>query len=566
VRCMRGDDSRVIVIAMDQPLDGDRHVRKQMGNAENRAKRQSSRFQGLDIYGLQKEVHKHLWNLQFCIDGRYGGLLDLMNYLKNDRKLPYLDPENSSRFYTLANMITLNGVYLYQYLIREGYDPLIIQNYSLTDIEGLLVDRPMAICISSTFVYLDDVLEMASRIKTLDPEIPVIAGGILIKKVLDAGSDLSDQTLEWLSGFYGKVDAFVVEAQGEITLVRLLKAIREKTEWDKIPNLAFYGEGGKMVFTPRQVESTPIDATAISWDKIPKGYLRKALPVNTSRGCAYRCRFCSYHRLFPKVHYKSLDVLRDELRLVQRLGTVSHVRFTDDNFTANKNRLKSVLDMMIKEGFDFTWSSYARASSVTPELVRLMKASRCEFLNMGIESGSQTVLNNMDKRLERAQAMRAIRMLSDHGIWSEGGFIVGYPGETQETFSETVDFIEESGLPYYQPFLFYYSKDMLVHKDRDRFGLEGLGRAWRHNTMDSSEASALISQMIERIDCGFTNGLIGNWETFRLLRGEGYLPGEIFELSRLKRDLQLAMGRSPLDRGFSPEAERILRKLEAIIG
>ena len=534
-----------------------------MINAENRALRQASRFPGLDLYAVQKEVHRNLLRLQLRLNGKYMGLLDLMNYLKNNRRSPELEPDNADQYYSLSNMVTLNGIYLYQYLLRQGYDPYIIQNYSLANLSDLLYRRPLAVCISSNFLYLDDIQEMATRIKDHDSRIPVIAGGMLVKKVLEAGQDLSSQTLNWLSSFQGKVDVFIVEAQGEQTLMKVLETREEGGDLRRVPNLAFFDERGRMRFTPREKEGLHMDTTAIAWDKIPRMYLRKTLPVNTSRGCMYRCRFCSYHRLFPQVNYKSLDVLRKELHLIQGLGFVHHIRFTDDNFTANRNRLESVLKMMIQEKFDFTWSSYARASSLEPGLVKLMKASGCEFLDMGIESGSQTILNNMDKRLEKDQAVHAIRVLNDHGIYSEGGFIVGYPGETPETFSETIDLINTSGLPYYHPFLFYYSKDMLVHREKDKFKLEGLGRAWRHETMDAVTASHLMSQMVGRINRGLTDGQGGNWEAFKLLRGEGYLPDEIFELFRMKRDLHLAMGDLKPGETFPQKIERILNDLDA---
>ena len=102
---------------------------------------------------------------------------------------------------------------------------------------------------------------------------------------------------------------------------------------------------------------------------------------------------------------------------------------------------------MIHEKFSFTWSSFARASALTPELAKLMKQSGCEFVDLGLESGSQKILDNMDKRLSRTQSFDAIRLLNDNGIISRGSFIIGYPGETRDTFLETVDFINESGLP-----------------------------------------------------------------------------------------------------------------------
>jgi radical SAM superfamily enzyme YgiQ (UPF0313 family) len=258
------------------------------------------------------------------------------------------------------------------------------------------------------------------------------------------------------------------------------------------------------------------------------------------------------------VHYKSLEVLKEELRLIQRLGFVRHVRFADDNFTANRKRLKAVLKMMIAEGFDFTWSAFARANTITPEVVELMRASGCELINMGIESGSPLILANMEKKLDPGQSLEAVRLLRENGIYTLGGFIVGYPGETLETFQETVDLIKNSGLTYYHPYLFYYSRSMLVHKEEERYGIEGVGWAWRHKTMDAVEASRLMARMIPLIDRAFTDGQQKTWETFKLLRGEGYTAAAVFELHRLKRDLQLA-----LDSG--EPVEGILREMEGMI-
>jgi anaerobic magnesium-protoporphyrin IX monomethyl ester cyclase len=357
----------------------------------------------------------------------------------------------------------------------------------------------------------------------------------------------------------------VVEAQGEQTLLRVLDELPKGGGLASIPNLALFDEDGEMRFTPREAEARAMNETAVSWDKIPRKYLRHTLPLNTSRGCFYRCRFCTYHWLFPEVQYKSLEVLRQELRGVQALGFVRHIRFTDDNFTADKARLRAVLEMMIEQGFDFTWSSFARASALTPGLVKLMKASGCDFVDMGIESGSQIILDNMDKRLKREQSLEAIRLLNDHGIPSRGSFIIGYPGETEKTFSETVDLINQSGLPYYHPYLFYYSWNTLVHKERERYALQGLGLAWRHRTMDAVEASYLMTQMVRLIEPGLTDGLSYIEEIYKLLRGEGYSAEEILALFKLKRELQLVGSQSSLKRPFSEAAEYIFRGLKSIV-
>ena len=554
---------KVIVIAQNQPLDNDAHLREKMADAEVRAQRQSHRFPDLDLEGLQTRVHENLLRSLLFFDGRTMDLLDLMNAAKNKGRAFDLTRENVSSHYSLANTVTHNGIYLYQYLARHGYDPIIVQNYAVADRDALLALDPMAVCISSNFIYMKDILQMAGWVKESRPHIPVIAGGMLVKKVLHAGARLSAKTLRHFSTYFGKVDAFVVEAQGEQTLIQLLQTLRQGGDMGTVPNLALFDEKGVIYFTPREEEAISLDPTCIPWDTIPKVYLRKTLPVTSSRGCFYRCRFCTYHWLFPEVHYKSIDVLREELRGIQALDFVRHVRFTDDNFTASPARLKAVLEMMIQEGFDFTWSSFARASALTPDRVRLMKASGCEFVDLGLESGSQVILDNMDKKLSRDQSMEAIRMLNGEGIYSRGSFIIGYPGETRETFQETIQLINESGLPYYHPYLFYYSGNTLVHEHRTEFGLQGLGLAWKHHTMDSVEASELMAQMVFRIPHSYTDGQSYVEEIYKLLRGEGYSPEEILELFRLKRQLQVTMEAG--DHVNSEGIGGILKRLQSLV-
>ncbi len=556
---------KIIIIAQNHPLDNDAHLRQKMASAQDRAQRQSSRFPALDLEGIRREVHRNILKSVLILDGRYMDLLDLMNFIKSGRRLPHLTPANVTQYYSLANSVTLNGIYLYQYLTEHGFDPIIVQNYSTANLVDLLEEDPLAVCISSNFIYMDDIRDMALEVKALAPQVAVIAGGMLVKKALNAGQELSIQSLRFFSTFFGKIDAFVVEAQGEETLVKLLRALTQGEDVGRVPNLGLFDRQGQVVFTPRQKEDTNMDGTAISWNRVPKGYLRKILPVSSSRGCFYRCRFCTYHWLFPEIRYKSIDVLRRELRSINRLGFVRHIRFTDDNFTASRGRLKAVLEMMCDEQFDFTWSSYARASSFDPDLVRLMKRAGCEFVDLGLESGSQTILDNMDKRLRREQSLGAIKLLNEHGIYGRGSFVIGYPGETRQTFSETIDFIKESGLPYYHPFLFYYTANTLVYQMREKFGMRGLGLAWIHDSMDSVEASELISQMGAMIDSSFTDGQSYVEEIYKLLRGEGYRPDEILALFRLKRELQLAISECGSRGPFSPAVKEVFVKLDSLV-
>jgi anaerobic magnesium-protoporphyrin IX monomethyl ester cyclase len=558
-------NNRVVIVATDYPTHYDRHVRNRLENLMRRAVRHKDRFTEIDLPSLQAEVNRNVSRLQLQLEGRYVGLLDLMNYVRCGRRFPEITPESAADHLTHAEMITLNGIYLYQFLTRRGFDAHIIQNFSLADLVVELSPRPLAVCISSNFIYLDEIGAMATAVKAVDPEIPVIAGGLLVKKVLNAGHGLFPQTMDWLRSFRGKLDQFIIEFRGEETLVRSLRTLQGGGDLQSVPNLALFDARGDLHFTKREREPLDMDAAVVNWQQIPRRYLRRTVPVTTSRGCSYRCKFCTCWKLCPQVHYKSLGTLRTELRQIQQLGIVRHVRFTDDNFTANKNRLRKVLRMMLEEGFTFTWSTYARAGSLTAEMVPLMREAGCEFVNMGIESGSQVILDNMDKRLDREQVIDAILRLNAHEIYGEGGFILGFPGETRDTFEDSIDLINRSRLPFFQPNLFYYSKEMGVADDSERFGLTGLALTWRHHTMDSATASGLMVEMVERAAHGYHEPQVSVWETFRLLRGEGYSPEAIYRLLGLKGDLRKLLADSHGHPPFSPEVTSVLARLEALV-
>jgi len=555
---------RVIIIATDYPTNYDKYFRNRLDNLMKRAIRHKDRFHSIDLPELQAKVNQNISRLQTKIEGRYAGLLDVMNYVHSDRYMPDITPYNARHYLTHAEMITLNGIYLYHYLLHHGFEPHIIQNFSLADLQAELTPIPLAVCISSNFIYLDEIADMAGEIKTIDRDIPVIAGGLLVKKVLNEGQGVSTQTMEWLRSFHGKLDQFIVEFRGEETLVRSLKTLQSGGDITHVPNVAVYDRDGILNFTRREIEPLDMDASCVDWKEIPDRYLRKTVPVTTSRGCSFRCKFCTCWKLCPQVHYKSIDALKHELIQIQEKGFVKHVRFTDDNFGANRNRLKKVLRMILDQGFTFTWSTYVRAGSLTPETVPMMREAGCEFVNMGIESGSQIILDNMDKRLDREQVIDAIKLLNANGIYGEGGFILGFPGETMKTFEDTLDLVNRSRLPFFQPNLFYFSKEMGIDADQEKFGLTGLALTWKHDTMDSGQASGLMVEMAEKVEHGYHEPQVSVWETFRLLRGQGYTPTSIYKLLGLKRDLRASLKNGDGQPPFSDTVEQILDKFKTL--
>ena len=119
---------------------------------------------------------------------------------------------------------------------------------------------------------------------------------------------------------------------------------------------------------------------------------------------------------------------------------------------------------------------------------------------LGIESGSDLVLENMDKGSAVKFYGPSIKWLKEEGITTVGAFVVGFPGETKDTVAETTEFISRSGLDFFFLQPFYYLHHTPVYKVADKFGLKGKGLNWSHATMNAREASHLLDRMFLDID------------------------------------------------------------------
>jgi radical SAM superfamily enzyme YgiQ (UPF0313 family) len=131
--------------------------------------------------------------------------------------------------------------------------------------------------------------------------------------------------------------------------------------------------------------------------------------------------------------------------LVKNYG-IKDIMFYDDNFLLDRKRVTKICDEILKRGYKITWSCLARTDVMPEDFFKLIKQAGCWQIAYGIESGDQTILNNMKKyaTLERIEEM--IRRTNEAGINTRGYFMIGCPGENRETIEKTINFITASGL------------------------------------------------------------------------------------------------------------------------
>ncbi len=162
--------------------------------------------------------------------------------------------------------------------------------------------------------------------------------------------------------------------------------------------------------------------------------------VVTSRGCPGGCRFCIKHVSYgSSVRFRSPENIVEELELLINLG-VRSVHMYADLFTVSREQVVGLCELMLQRGLRLRWTCNSRVDFVDPEMLRVMRRAGCWMISWGIESGSEEILRRAHKGISLDQAERALRWAHEAGLRNWGYFIVGLPGETEETIRETIRF------------------------------------------------------------------------------------------------------------------------------
>ncbi len=263
--------------------------------------------------------------------------------------------------------------------------------------------------------------------------------------VLLGGYHVTFQDWEALRG--GVVD-FVIRGEGERPIVALVKALQGVGRISEVPSLSFVRDG-RLVRTPEAEPVRDLDGLPFpAWDLFPihryKVFFhgRRAMSVYTSRGCPFHCSFCvssSFNGI--KWRARSASSVADEVEILNREYGFRAFAFIDDNFTLDPRRVVAFTEELDRRRLDIIWWCFSRVDTIVKneEMVARMAEAGARRVFMGLESGSQEVLNRYGKGIATYQQEEAISILRRHGIETHGGFILGHPEETKETIKRTID-------------------------------------------------------------------------------------------------------------------------------
>lgn len=159
------------------------------------------------------------------------------------------------------------------------------------------------------------------------------------------------------------------------------------------------------------------------------------------RGCPYKCIFCNWPQVLTgrKYRLRSAKNITEEIKNIIQQYNFRSILFNDDTFTANKKHALEVCDEIINSGLKLDWACYARADDRGEDFLLKLRKAGCYLLKIGVESGSQQILNNIKKGYTLSEVKQAISLMKKIGFHLHATFVFGLPGETKETIRETID-------------------------------------------------------------------------------------------------------------------------------
>ncbi len=426
--------------------------------------------------------------------------LDILNQAKFGKYYRDADPADRRHFYNIWNLPSFSGIHLANYLAQYDINPFIINNI---DSEWDILERcaaagsaPPLIALSCTFyLSFNEIKRITRKIQARFPDAEIVIGGAFLNQFL-----LNDTLTELEAGMRRLGIAYALLAYNSEQDLKDLVLFKKRQDPGEhashIGDLAYF-EGGRFRMTPSVWKVPVLEGVAVNWDKLNLSFINHTIQLRVSSGCPFSCAFCSYPVTTKGFHPSGLGMFEEDLKRMLKQSSADRIIFIDDTFNVPKERFKKICATLSK--MKVAWYSFLRVQFVDEEIVRLMKDSGCAMVYMGIESANDTILGNMNKKATRHEFEKGVRLLKKYGIPMLAGFVIGFPGETEKTAMENIDFIESNGIDFYTLKEFYYMKHAPVHENRQRYQLTGLGANWEHATMNYRQASDLKLSMFRQI-------------------------------------------------------------------
>jgi len=337
------------------------------------------------------------------------------------------------------------------------------------------------LCIMAGFaMQVAGMKAVASLVRELSPRTLVVVGGVGV-------SDIPETVLDYVGA-----DA-VATGECEAVLPQMMDSIAAGEPFSGVPTF-FHRRNGQIIRNPKGPVVEDLDSLAFPayhhFDIefiAPRSYNGegyRSIHMMTSRGCPFRCNFCINSVIndvsFQKTLYGSLtderkkatqrfrspnSVAQEIVHLRETYG-INDFHFADEEFITHRSRIFEICKALKPLGI--TWSTSGRADWATPEKLQVMREAGCRYVLFGVETGSQTLMNDMDKSAKLEKVIDGLNAARTTGMDFIANFMIGHPAETPETVEETMDFCREMELVFLPSYVVLFPNSKMFHENQDK--------------------------------------------------------------------------------------------------
>lgn len=337
-------------------------------------------------------------------------------------------------------------------------------------------------------------LELVRLIREKDPNKLIVFGGPEAVLGLNLFRDLDEPDV-------------IVKGEGERAFLEIIRQYRKTGSVKDIAG-TLIRENGKLKESAPRVEIEDLDSLPFpdfSDYELDKYLFQGHIPISFGRGCVWKCGFCTVENSWDKFRTRSASSVFEEIKLRMKELDVKKFVNADPSLNQDLDMLAELARLMIAEGIQVEWEGMAQIKpAMDAEYLKNLNRSGCVLMNYGVESGSAKVLRLMRKPYTPEEAFQVIKDTCEAGIKVVMNFVVGYPGETEKEFQETLDFIYSVkdyvfNIAHGHPCLIV--PESPLYRYPEKYNLEfSVEDSYNWTTKDGTNTAAIREERAERFD------------------------------------------------------------------
>ena len=364
---------------------------------------------------------------------------------------PYTNFEGMKK--SAGNTMPLNLAYLASYIKNKMDCNIKILDSEMESMgykeikKEIITYNPDIIGITTLTPPMKHVIKITQMTKEITPRCKVVLGGV-------HPTAFPEMTLKETGA------DFAIMGEGEITLYEIVKGVAENNlEPKNIDGICWKDKNGNIIKNkPREyienLDILPFPARELfnlkEYYSAPTKKVsdeKMVTPILTSRGCAFKCVHCISNLLWSRrVRFRSPDNVVNEIEEVVKKYNIREFNILDDTFTLKKDRLIEICQKIIDKKLNIFWICFSRVNTIDEEMAEIMYKAGCRKISFGLESGSQKILDMMNKNATIEMGRKAVKAIRKNKIEAHASFMFGNIGETKETMRETLDFAKSLDL------------------------------------------------------------------------------------------------------------------------